>query len=222
MIKNTNENYEPNYFLASLGNGGLVITFFMYLMFMVKHPKTPMPTFEDIWIVVTGTNVIAQVLVIIVLGAIAYFTYNNIYYLLWNIKKYMNFRLSDKFISLKTSNAEVSLMSIPLALAMSVNVLIVASVVFIPNLWLYVEFMFPVAIVLFILIGVYAIKIFAEYFSRIIVNGDFDFDKNNNFSQMIAVFSFIMIGAGFSGPAAMSKIKIVSSLGIILTIFLQV
>lgn len=79
--------------------------------------------------------------------------------------------------------------------------------------------MFPVAIILFSLIGIYGIKIFAEYFSRILVEGDFDFDKNNNLSQMIAVFSFIMIGAGFSGPAAMSKIKIVSSISILLTIF---
>nr|MBP9778957.1 hypothetical protein [Rickettsiaceae bacterium] len=219
MSKNNQKNYDPNYFLASLGNGGLVVTFFMYLMFMIKHPETPMPTFEDILPVITGTNLVAKISTILVLLGIAYFVFNNIYYLIWNIKKYMNFRLSPEFTKLKSSNAEVTLMSIPLALAMNVNALIVAAVVFVPNLWSYVEYMFPVAIVLFSLIGIYGIKIFAEYFSRIIVEGDFDFDKNNNLSQMIAVFSFIMIGAGFSGPAAMSRIKVVSSISLLLTIF---
>ncbi len=128
MSKNNQKNYDPNYFLASLGNGGLVVTFFMYLMFMIKHPETPMPTFEDILPVLTGTNLVAKISTILVLLGIAYFVFNNIYYLIWNIKKYMNFRLSPEFTKLKSSNAEVTLMSIPLALAMSVNALIVAGV----------------------------------------------------------------------------------------------
>ena len=38
--------YSPLYFLAALGNGGLAITFFLYLMFLVPHKETPIPTFE--------------------------------------------------------------------------------------------------------------------------------------------------------------------------------
>ena len=33
--------YSPLYFLASLGAGGLAVTFFMYLMFWVPHPGQP-------------------------------------------------------------------------------------------------------------------------------------------------------------------------------------
>ena len=32
------QSYSPLYFLASLGAGGLAVTFFMYLMFWVPHP----------------------------------------------------------------------------------------------------------------------------------------------------------------------------------------
>ena len=44
----TPRQYAPLYFLASVGSGGLVVTFFMYLMFWVKHPGQPVPVFEDI------------------------------------------------------------------------------------------------------------------------------------------------------------------------------
>lgn len=42
------DHYVPTYFLASLGAGGLSVTFFMYLMFWVPHPGRPVPVFEDI------------------------------------------------------------------------------------------------------------------------------------------------------------------------------
>ena len=42
------DHYVPTYFLASLGTGGLSVTFFMYLMFWVPHPGRPVPVFEDI------------------------------------------------------------------------------------------------------------------------------------------------------------------------------
>ena len=42
------EKYSPTYFLSSLGAGGLSVSFFMYLMFLVPHPNTPMATFDFI------------------------------------------------------------------------------------------------------------------------------------------------------------------------------
>jgi hypothetical protein len=42
------DTWSPLYFLASLGAGGLAVTFFMFLMFWVPHPDQPVPVFEDI------------------------------------------------------------------------------------------------------------------------------------------------------------------------------
>jgi hypothetical protein len=42
------DNYSPLYFLASLGVGGLTVTFFMYLMLWVPHKGRPIPIFEGI------------------------------------------------------------------------------------------------------------------------------------------------------------------------------
>jgi len=34
--------YHPLYFLAALGAGGLTVSFFLYFLFLVPHPATPM------------------------------------------------------------------------------------------------------------------------------------------------------------------------------------
>jgi len=46
--KNLGAGYSPIYFLASLGSGGIVVTFFMFMMFMVEHEGRPIPVFEDV------------------------------------------------------------------------------------------------------------------------------------------------------------------------------
>ena len=43
------EKYSPMYFLSSLGAGGLSISFYMYLMFLVPHKSTPMATYDQIF-----------------------------------------------------------------------------------------------------------------------------------------------------------------------------
>ncbi len=40
-------NYHPQYFLASLGSGGIAVTFFMYLNFLTKH-SGPIATFDSL------------------------------------------------------------------------------------------------------------------------------------------------------------------------------
>ena len=44
MLPTFSQSYRPLYFLSALGMGGLAVSFFMYLMFLTKHPKTPLPT----------------------------------------------------------------------------------------------------------------------------------------------------------------------------------
>ncbi|MEZ5716799.1 MAG: hypothetical protein R3D85_17605 [Paracoccaceae bacterium] len=47
-LKRPADSYSPLYFLASLGAGGLAVTFFMFLFFWVPHPGRPVPIFEDV------------------------------------------------------------------------------------------------------------------------------------------------------------------------------
>jgi hypothetical protein len=219
MKNNFKLDYNPMYFLASLGNGGLAVSFFMYLMFMIKHPETPIPIFDNVYASLTGSNKFKATLTAIALIGILYFSYRLAKTLIWNLKSYSKYKKTDNYKKLRNSNSEVTLMAIPLTLAMTVNVSFILGAVFVPGLWNNVEYLFPFALAAFLAIGIYALKIFSEYFSRIIIKGDFDFISNNNLSQLLSSFTFIMVGVGMAAPGAMSHTLAISVIGIVGAIF---
>jgi len=212
------ENYSPLYFLAALGAGGLSVSFFMYLMFLVPHKGVPMATFDFVYPALLKGDWLSFVsafsIVFIIAFAVIHFKL-----LIWNIKQYKLYKETEAYATLKNSNAEVTIMTLPLTYTMTINVCFVLGAVFVPGLWSIVEFMFPFALLGFIVTGYYAIKIFMEYFSRLITTGDFDCEKNNNLSQMISIFAFSMISVGFAAPGAMSHYIQINAIGIFGAIF---
>jgi hypothetical protein len=217
MLKHLNEHYNPSYFLSALGSGGIVVTFFLYLNFMVPHKGIPMVTFDHIYPLILKFDIVSLFILFAYLG-IAFFTFKHITLLIWNLKEYYLFKKTSAFKDLKSSNKEISLMTIPLTLAMSVNVLFIVAALFIPKLWIIIEFLFPLAVIAFGAIAIYAIKIFGEYGIRVINNGDLDFINSANLSQMISVFAFAMLAVGFAAPGAMSHSIVTSAVGIFLSI----
>ncbi len=212
------EKYSPLYFLSALGAGGLSVSFYMYLMFLIPHPNTPMAIYDQVIVALLKgdwlTLVTAFSLVFIIAFSIFHFKL-----LIWNIKQFKAFKETEAYKTLKNSNAEVTLMALPLTFAMTINVCFVLGAVFIPGLWDIVEFLFPGALLGFAIVGYYAIKIFMEYFGRLLTTGDFDFTKNNNLSQMISIFAFSMLAVGFAAPGAMSHYITINAIGIFGAIF---
>ena len=88
MIKRPADTYSPLYFLASLGAGGIAVTFFMFLMFWVPHPGRPVPVFEDIAAAFAQGGVPMQTAIVIAALGIATFVFLNIKSLLWNLSAY--------------------------------------------------------------------------------------------------------------------------------------
>lgn len=219
MVKNLGEKYSPLYFLSSLGNGGMAISFFIYLMFMVPHKGTPMATFEDIFKGFINGNIFMKGIIIIALIGIIYFSIGHFKLLIWNIKEYKLFKTTEAYTKIKTTNAEVTLMALPLTFAMTINVCFVLGAVFVPGLWGVVQMLFPLAVIAFAVVGYFALKIFGEYFTRLIINGDFNFEGNNNFSPMIAIFAFSMLAVGFAASAAMSHTPFVYGVAMFVSIF---
>lgn len=220
---NPDKGYSPLFFLASVGSGGLAISFFMYLLFMVPHEGTPIPTHDHLWAAFNGSSLFLSILIVIAVTGIAIFYLQNFALLFWNIKQYVGFRDTQAYQTLRNSNAEVQLMAIPLALAMTVNVSFVAGAVFVPGLWAQVEQLFPLALMAFVLIAAYALKIFFDYFGRLLADGSFNMDGNNSLAQMLSVFAFAMIAVGFSASGAMSQNEAVSIIGILLaTAFISI
>ncbi len=46
---NNRPAYNPLYWLAALGAGGLTVSFFVYINFMVPHKGVPMATFDFVY-----------------------------------------------------------------------------------------------------------------------------------------------------------------------------
>lgn len=213
------EGYSPLYFLAALGAGGVAITFFIYLTFMVDHPDTPMVTFDHLWPILANGHPIAGMLVGLGVAAIGIFVLMHLRLLFWNLMEFRGFTITDAYLKLRESDNEATLMAIPLTLAMTINTLFVSGAVFVPNLWSVVEYLFPVALLAFLMVGILGLRIYARYFTRVISGGDFDFSANNNLGQLIAVFAFAMVSVGFAAPGAMSHHQVVNAAGIFGAVF---
>lgn len=213
------QNYSAHYFLAALGAGGLSVSFFMYLMFMIPHPNTPMPTWTDWTSYLTTASNLASALVIIALGMILLLAFWHVKLLWWNWQEYRNFRRTKTYEKLVNSNEEIGLMTIPLTLAMSINVCFVLGALFIPGLWTVIEWLYPVALLGFSLIGIFALRILTRYFVLAFTGKPLDFTANNSLSPMISMFAFAMIAVGLAAPAAMSHEQTTVAASIILSLF---
>lgn len=217
------DHYVPTYFLASLGAGGLSVTFFMYLMFWVPHPGRPVPVFEDI-LAAWGTGSLPMRLgLAVAIAGIAVFVFLNLKLLIWNLSQYAAMKKTERYTQLRNSNAESTLLAMPLALAMSVNGLFIAGLVFVPNLWSIVEYLFPFAMIAFGVIGWIALSIIGDFLGRVLSKGGvFDVTSHNSFAQMLPAFALSMVGVGFAAPAAMSHVPWVVATALVLSTFFAV
>lgn len=218
LRRHLGDSYSPLYFLSALGAGGAVVTFFMYLMFMTPHKATPIPTWESLQAVLQGDNIMLQILTVIALLGIVVFTLLHVRLLAWNVREYRYFSRTASYQKLRQSNAEVQLMAIPLTFAMTINVGFILGALFVPGLWAVVEYLFPLALIAFGVTGWFAAQIFIGFMSRVLVTGHFDCSRNNNLSQMLAIFAFGMVGVGFSAAAAMSHNPLTSGIGFVLSL----
>lgn len=220
QIERPADTYSPLYFLASLGAGGLAVTFFMYLMFWVPHQGKPVPTFEDISAAFQTGGFAMQAAIAVAVVGIAIMAFLNLKYLFWNLSSYKAFKQSNGYETLKNSNAESTLMAMPLALAMSVNAMFIVGLIYVPGLWSIIEYLFPLAMIAFALIAWLAFKIIGDFLGRILSQGGiFDVTANNSFAQLLPAFALSMVAVGFSAPAAMSQNTTTVGISLVLSTF---
>lgn len=214
------DNWSPLYFLASVGAGGLAVTFFMYLLFWVPHPNATVPVFEDIVAAWGKGNPWQQFGIVAAMLGIAFFAFQNVRYLIWNFSKFAEFKKTEGYRKLRHSNGETQLLAMPLAVAMSINGMFIVGLVFVPNLWSVVEFLFPAAMVAFVLTGLLALRMIGHFLGRVLSEGGlFDVTAHNSFAQLLPAFALAMVAVGLSAPAAMSTSTTVVGASLILSTF---
>lgn len=216
------ESYSPLYFLAALGAGGLTVSFFMWLLFWTPHPGRPVPVFEDITAALATADLPLQVAIYAAWAGIAVFALIKIRLLVWNLGQFFAFRRTPAYEQLRRSNDETQLLAAPLTLAMAINVGFIIGLVFVPGLWSIVEYLFPAALLAFLLVGVWALNLMRDFWGRILTEGGFDCSRNNSFSQLLPAFALSMVGVGLAAPAAMSQTAWVAGVSYIASSFFVV
>ena len=215
------DTWSPLYFLASLGAGGLAVTFFMYLMFWVPHPGQPVPVFEDIMAAFTSGDIAMKAAIMVAVTGIAGFAFLNIKMLIWNLARYAEFKTTDSYTRLISSNAETQLLAMPLALAMTVNAGFILGLVFVPGLWGVVEYLFPLAMIAFAVIAALGFRQIGDFLGRVLSDGGvFDVTANNSFAQLLPAFALSMTAVGMAAPAAMSTVPLTVGVSLIASIVL--
>lgn len=218
-ISHSERHYSPLYFLAALGSGGLVVTFFMWLFFWVPHPNQPVPVYEDIMAAFNSGGGLMKAAIIGAWIGIAAFAALMVRLLVLNFGSLARWTAAGHADVLRSGNAEAQFLAAPLALAMAVNVGFVIGLVYVPGLWTIVEYMFPAAIAVFLLIGVWALRMLGHFWGRVLTVGGFDCSKNNSFAQLLPAFALSMIGVGLAAPAAMSAEPATAGVSYILSTF---
>ena len=213
------DTYSPLYFLASLGAGGLSVTFFMYLMFWVPHKGRPVPIFEDLLAAFGAGSPLRDVAIAVAVVGIAVFAVLNVKLLARNFSALSAFKKTEAHAKLRRSNAETSLLAAPLAAAMSVNALFIVGLVFVPQLWSVVEYLFPMALVAFVGIGLWALTMLGHFIGRVLSEKSFDLEANNSFAQLMPGFALAMVAVGLAAPAAMSTAPMTVGVGLVLSTF---
>jgi hypothetical protein len=213
------DTYAPLYFLTSLGSGGLAVTFFMWLMHWTSHPGRSVPVFEDIVAAFAAGGALNRVMIVLAVAGIAFYAFLNLKYLFWNLSRFSRWKRTAAHAQLSSSNAQTQLLAMPLALAMSVNVCFILGMVFVPGLWGVVEYLFPLAMLAFLAIGVLAFRLLGEFLGRVLTVGGFSCAGNNSFAQALPAFALAMIGVGLAAPAGLSATPLVAGTGLVLSTF---
>jgi hypothetical protein len=216
--KNLGEKYIPMYFLGALGSGGLGVSFFLYLNFLLPH-ESGIISFDQLWPVVSGPPSMKAFWISLCLAVVFCLAVLHFSLIVWNIREFLGYRKTEAYAKLRNSSAEISLMVVPLTLAMSVNMTFVVSSLLIPGLWEVIEYLFPVAMLAFLAIGVYAMRILGDYFVRMLLHKGYSFEQNNSLAPMVSIFALSMIAVGLAAPAAMSHVREVVALSIALSSF---
>jgi hypothetical protein len=202
--RNPKLNYHPSYWLAALGAGGTSVSFFMYLMWLIPHKNTPIPTFADLQAQLSSGGVLAVITIAAIIAIIG-FAVLHLALLGWNI---VESRIHKKDLdALNNTPAELQKMASPLTFAMTVNVFFILGALFVPGLWNYVEYLFPGAVIAFAIIAYFATRQFGTYMANTIRSGGHQSKEHNHLSGLISVFTFAMLAVGFAASSAMSHVE---------------
>lgn len=210
-MKHSKVEFSPLHGLASLGAGGLAVSFFVWLMFLTSHPDSPVPTYESLALAKSSGEAgwITFVVAMVAILAVAHYGL-----LIWWLRQGKQLP-EDTRTALFAGEAHVFKMIAPLVLAMSVNAGFVVGLVFVPGLWSIKELLFPFALLAFLILFIVATSRWLA--QQTLLKSNRLSYQSKGLIELLATFAFAMITVGFSASAAMSDTAWVHTSGVVLS-----
>lgn len=212
-MKSKKVEFTPLHGLASLGAGGLSVSFFVWLMFLTPHPDSPVPTYESL--VLASSTSHSQGWITFVTTMVGVMAFAHYALLGWWLRRGSKLPASDK-ANLFRGEAHVFRMITPLVLAMSVNAGFVVGLVFVPGLWQVKEWLFPFALLAFAILLVVATQRWLA--QQTLLKSEQLSYQSKGLIELLATFAFAMIAVGFSASAAMSDTVWIHTTGLVLSL----
>lgn len=183
------------------------VSFFMFLIFWTPYPGRSIPVFEDLMAYASTGGAIAQFVVYGSMLAIGGLVVKHFQLMWWNWRQYSMAKADGRIDKMLGTNAHTQLLAIPLATAMSVNALFIAGALYVPGLWDVVEYLLPLALMAFLIIGVWALKLYFGFVAEVFHKKAFDKELNNSLAQMLPAFAFGMIAVGYAVMCRMNYFR---------------
>jgi hypothetical protein len=219
MIRQLLDDYHPLYFLAALGTGGVAVSFYVYLIFIVPHPDTPVVTIDHLWPLLRAGDPLAGALAGLALLAMLAFALLHLRLVIWNLLAFRRYRASAAYQTLRAGHGEATLLAIPLTLAMSVNVAFMAALAVVPDLWRHIESVFPLALLAYLALGALALFLYGRFVHRTLRSRRAKADRDPGLGSLLAAFAFAMIAMGLAAPGCMSQQAHASATGVAGAVF---
>jgi len=149
-----------------------------------------MPAFDDL--VAHAAKVgIGEVLVYSVSATIAFLLIAHFRLMYFNFRQYQMAKADDRIEKLLGTNAHTQLLAMPLASAMSINGFFIAGSLFIPGLWDVAEYLFPLAVLGFEVLGYLALKLYFGFIAEVFHKKFFKKEMNGSLAQMLPALPLV-------------------------------
>jgi len=204
--------FSPLHGLASLGAGGLAISFFVWLLAFAPLGGLPVPTAEQLQLArqdLAWSGWIDFWVMMLALLALAHYSL-----LIWWFHR--SRVASHVHENLYSGEAHIFRLLTPLLLAMSINVTFVVGLVFVPGLWSIKEWLFPFALLGFA--GLLLMALTRWQAQRRLVKQEGFTYQGKGLVELFTAFALGMIAVGFSASAAMSEMAIWHTIGTVMAI----
>lgn len=122
--KNLHEKYSPMYHLGALGIGGAWPSRSFFTSTSCCHMKAASYLSIQLWPVLTDGPSLKALWIGLCLLVVFALSAMHIALMIWNTREFGLFKKTEAYHKLRNSSAEISLMVVPLTMAMTVNVLL--------------------------------------------------------------------------------------------------